>query len=343
MAQRLGVFLADDRVRLREVDASDLVVEPREDGVWMERLLRYRAETIEARPSPTRSQSQEMWASIAREMAATSAAPSARAPSARARAADEAASRTDRSPRRSRSTLPMRVQWAAFALLVLGAIGVTWFVLQPDPLQEILVAQSGAQVQTLTTADGSTIQLRPNSTLHRVQVAGADRYRLDGEAQFSVTPRSNTPFQVEAGSARITVLGTRFTVRTWTPEPQVYLAEGRVAVTHTPSARSDTLRPGQQARVTEDAIDVSEADPAGFISWMEKQLLFRRRTAASVARELEQHYDVSLQLPASVREETLSGELALGSREETLADFGAVLGGAFEPDEDGAYRLVPSK
>mgnify|MGYP006273268749 CR=1 FL=1 len=336
MAQRLGVLLADDRVRLRDVDASDLVVEPREDSVWMEHLLRYRTETLLARPSPTRSQSQEIWAGIAREMAATPA-------TSETRAAGEARSRTDRAPRRSRSTLPMRVQWAAFALLVLGAIGVTWFVLQPDPLQEILVAQSGAQVQTLTTADGSTIQLRPNSTLHRVQVAGGDRYRLEGEAQFSVPPRSNTPFQVDAGTARVTVLGTRFTVRTWTPEPQVYLAEGRVAVSHTPSARSDTLRPGQQARVTEDAIDVSEADPAGFISWMEKQLVFRRRTAASIARELQQHYDVSLHLPDSVQQETLSGELALGSRDETLADFGAVLGGSFEAAEDGAYRFVPSK
>ncbi|PEN13508.1 hypothetical protein CRI94_09335 [Longibacter salinarum] len=327
LARRLGVLLDDDRMRLRDLDVTDLEVASSQDAPFAQALLQYRRETLDARPSPRPEQTERIWAGIEREMEEPSRASSPDAP------------REDRAPRRSRSTVPGRVQWAAFALLVVGAIGVTWFVLQPDPLREILVAQSGEQVQTLTTADGSTIRLRPNSTLHRVEVTGADRYRLEGEAQFSVPSRSTIPFEVQAGEARVTVLGTEFTVRTWTREPQVYLSEGTVAVSHVPSSRADTLRPGQQAAISGRSITVEEADPASFVGWIEQRLSFTRRSAESVARELEQQYAVDIVLPQSIRAETISGELILEGREQTLADFAAVLGGSFDRGQDETYQF----
>jgi transmembrane sensor len=326
LAERLGVLLDDDGTRLDALDASDFEVEAGSgDQALMRALLSYRSEVLAERPAPDREQSQAMWAGISEEIR----------PASPAQTEEAAPSRSQRTPRRSRSTLPFRVQWAAFAFLVIGALGVTWFLLQPDPLREILVASSGDRIQTLTTADGSTVRLRPHSSLYRVEVPGADRYRLDGEGQFAVPPRETTPFQIDAGDARVTVLGTRFTVRTWTSEPEVYLSEGRVAVTNTRSTQSDTLRPGQAARVSGDAISVQQADSTSFVSWTKQRLVFARRSAASVARELEQHYDVNLALPAAVGTETISGELALGAQDETLNDFATVLGGRFEQSDDG--------
>lgn len=62
--------------------------------------------------------------------------------------------------------------------------------------------------------DGSVLQL---DTATRVQVALYRRRRevrlLEGQAMFSVQGDSGTPFEVLAGNTRVTVVGTRFSVR----------------------------------------------------------------------------------------------------------------------------------
>ncbi len=348
LAQRLRQILQRDEVPLASVQASDFDPDSPEEMQFVQTLLDYRTATISARPAPTAEQSDAMWtgieasieASIEGMGTATDAAPAERS------GRNERAPRADRAPRRSRSTLPARVQWSALAFLVLAAIGVVWFVLQPDPLQENLVARSTDRVQTLTTADGSVVRLRPNSSLYRVDIETATRYRLDGEARFSVTPRpkgsSDAPFEVDVGNARVQVLGTEFTVRAWTDAPSVYLSEGTVAVSHTPSARVDTLRPGQQATVRENGdIELARADSTTFVGWLQNRLILDRRRAASVAQELEQHFNIRIRLPERVRQETVSGELTLSSRSDALRDLGIVLDGTFEEIEPDVYRLIP--
>jgi ferric-dicitrate binding protein FerR (iron transport regulator) len=185
------------------------------------------------------------------------------------------------------------------------------------------------------------VRLRPNSALYRVDIPSATRYRLEGEARFSVTPRTDTPFEVDAGDARVQVVGTEFTVRAWTDAPSVYLSEGTVAVSHTPSARVDTLRPGQQATVQASGdIELAAADSTAFVGWLQNRMILDQRRAASVAQELEQHFGIQIRLPERMQQETVSGELTLTSRTDALRDLGIVLGGTFEEIQPDVYRLT---
>jgi transmembrane sensor len=349
LAKRLRQLLHNDEVPLASVQASDFDPDSPAEKQFVQTLLDYRTATVTARPAPTVEQSETMWAGIEAFMEATAKAPGDRSvqkESAREEAVqNERAPRRDRAPRRSRSTLPARVQWSALAFLIVAAVGVIWFVLQPDPLQENLVARSTDRVQTLTTADGSVVRLRPNSSLYRVDTDAATRYRLEGEARFSVTSRpegsSDAPFEVDAGDARVRVLGTEFTVRAWTDAPSVYLSEGSVAVSHTPSARVDTLRPGQQGTVRKSGdIELVRADSTMFVAWLQNRMILDQRPASSVAKELEQHFDIQIRLPEHVQQETVSGELTLTSRSDALRDLGIVLGGTFEEIEPDVYRLT---
>lgn len=340
LARRLGVLLDESRASIDALDASDFEVDASEDAssqdlAFVQQLIAYRDAALAQRPTLTDSESQQMWSAIE---ASIEAPDETRVPAAR----EDRAARPSRT--RSRSRLPLRVQWAALAVLVLGAIGVTWFILQPDPLDTALVARAESQMRTIRTADGSTVQLRPNSTLYRVEIPNVDRYRIEGEARFDVVPRAETPFEVDVGEARVRVLGTRFTARTWTESPEVYLSEGVVAVTHTPSARADTLQPGQRAVVSASgSIDVATADSTGFVGWMERRLVLQQQPLPRVVRELEQHYAIEIRVPDRLGDQTLSGDLELGDPATTLGDLGLVLGGSFEEESPGVYRYRPAE
>jgi ferric-dicitrate binding protein FerR (iron transport regulator) len=207
----------------------------------------------------------------------------------------------------------------------------------PEPLQ---VATASTSIETYTAPDGSTIRLRPHSTLYRIETDGERRYQLAGEAFFDVTTRPE-PFIVEAGALQVQVLGTRFTAHTW-GQPAVYLQEGRVRVSTGSDGEPVTLQPGQRSALTADGTlaPPSSADSVAALDWLRQEIAFESEPAASVVAELEQHFDVTIALPDEVARESLSGRIALETPAQSLADLGVVLGGRFERAGDGTYRFV---
>lgn len=101
------------------------------------------------------------------------------------------------------------------AAFVVGAGGLHWWM-QPTFVQAY-ASQRGQQIVATLPDDavaGSTVQL---DTATRIQARlYRDRREVelgDGGAMFSVHPDPARPFHVFAGDMRITVLGTRFSVR----------------------------------------------------------------------------------------------------------------------------------
>lgn len=306
LAEQIGAL----REQGRSLDASDLT----EDAV-VRALLAYRSEQ-EVAPRP--EQSDRLWAAIEAETAeAHSTKPKETA---------------------TVFTLPSVVRWAVAASVAIAAV-VAWLVLTgaPEPVQ---VATATSSIETYTAPDGSTIRLRPHSTLHRIETEGARRYQLTGEAFFDVTTRP-APFIVEAGALQVEVLGTRFTAHTW-GQPAVYLQEGRVQVSTGSDGERVTLQPGQRSALTTTGTlaPPTEADTTSALDWLRQEIAFQSEPAASVVAELEQHFGATIMLPDDVARETLSGRIALEALEQSLSDLGLVLGGRFERAGDGAYRFV---
>lgn len=129
-------------------------------------------------------------------------------------------------------------RWAAPALVVLmlaGGYGA-WNAWQRQPLYSAEHATARGQQRQVQLPDGSVMRL---DTLTHTDVALYRQRRevrlSEGQAVFQVTHDTSRPFQVLAGPLRITVVGTRFSVRYTAGTPgqsdvRVAVEEGRVRV-----------------------------------------------------------------------------------------------------------------
>lgn len=340
-AQRIGQALEND-VRLESLRAAG------EDDELMQALLAYRAAVLRGSAAPAPETSERIWAGIEAEIEAdagermSDAEPAVStdgpAPDRQADGPQEERERSTRGP-----TSPLRrtrTAWriAAAAMLVVAVGIATWWSLRGP--QGTLVAGTQTAVVSYETARGAVVRLRPNSRLYRLDTysdADAVRFRLEGEAWFDVPTRTVSAFEVEARGAVVRVLGTRFSVRTWSTDPEVFLAEGRVELRPSGGAPA-VLQPGQRGIARADRITVDSARATDYTAWLHREITLDARPANEVAAELGHHFDVTVQLPDTVAVETLSGRLLLGSREQALRDFGVALGGRFV--QGGEDRFV---
>ena len=135
-------------------------------------------------------------------------------------------------------------KWMAVAASVLLVVGLSWYFILKKQKTSIIngatvaltknIFNNTPQKMKFTLSDGSTVELLPNSTLsYSVDFNDAKRdVLLNGEATFDIAKNVTKPFSVYSNSILITVLGTRFTVRSYEANnaTKVILHEGRVMV-----------------------------------------------------------------------------------------------------------------
>ena len=132
-------------------------------------------------------------------------------------------------------------RWAAVAASVLLVVCVSWyFIVQrwkanAAEVATVAIAKNNTpQKMALTLRDGSAVELSPDSKLSYSGNFNAAKRAviLNGDASFNVAKDAARPFSVYSNSVLITVLGTRFTVRSYKANKatKVILHEGRVMV-----------------------------------------------------------------------------------------------------------------
>jgi transmembrane sensor len=152
------------------------------------------------------------------------------------------------------------------------------------------------QRQTVPLRDGSKVELNTDTRL-RVAVTRERRtvWLEHGEAYFEVTHDSTRPFVVLAGEHRVTVTGTKFSVRREGAEVQVKVIEGRVlldALDATPYRASSEVIGGDIAiaRAAETLVaERSAAEVERALSWRQGMLSFDGWTLADAAREFNRY------------------------------------------------------
>lgn len=233
-------------------------------------------------------------------------------------------------------------RWAAGIAAGLALVAGLYSWLGNGGHEEYLLATATSSIESITLKDGSSVTLRPHSSLFVVDLEN-HRYRLEGEALFEVTRDPDREFVVETALASVTVLGTTFDVSTWGNETTVFLSRGKVRVDHSLSLRSVLLEPGQAAVVDRNMVSraLSDAADATYLDWLNDELSFDQSPSYRVAAELGHHFGVTLVIPADFANETLSGRILLTSLDQGLEDLSAVLGGRFEPKGDSTFVLAP--
>lgn len=192
---------------------------------------------------------------------------------------------------------PGRRQWllgwgqlfpqTAVAALAFAMVGGGWMVWehwrQLPTFEQTFATQRGQQLTTTLPdagakgiGQGSTLQLDTATRLEaRLYRDRREVHLADGQAMFTVKPDTERPFRVWAGGLRITVVGTRFSVRhihsgLGAGQTVVSVEEGRVLVTRADLAegrddfRRATVRT-HAATVELGAGQVVVADDAGHI------------------------------------------------------------------------------
>lgn len=191
-------------------------------------------------------------------------------------------------------------------LLGAGAAGYGWY--RQQPTWQLALASDIEQTLAQTLEDGSKIVLGARTEL-AIAYSPARRHvdLLHGEAVFSVASDADRPFVVRAGSARVTVLGTRFavnrladrirvsvergavkldTARWWWPTPEMVLTAGQVA--EIALQEESAQAPAQPRRIERPADDA--------FAFQNGQAVFRTASLGEIVETLSRYYPTPIWL-----------------------------------------------
>jgi len=157
-------------------------------------------------------------------------------------------------------------------------------------MNEIIIPR-GRQYR-ITLADGTGVWMNSESTLRFPNRFTKTRdVELKGQAFFEVV-KDGRPFNVRCPEGTVTVLGTSFDIKSYEGEStQVTLVTGKVKFTDTNN--EVTLRPGEQACLTQEGLKVSIVDTHRFTAWKEG-LIYFDDNLENVMRNIERIYDVKV-------------------------------------------------
>lgn len=159
---------------------------------------------------------------------------------------------------------------------------------------------SMGETEEVTLDDGTTAVLGPATELE-IRFSEQSRRLLlqEGAVLLDVAHDPSTPFIVEADDLDVTVLGTRFDVRSNGGVVRVSVAEGEVRVSYpllfdrTPGGmrRREMLRAGQQiVASSEDGLsDPAQIRPEAIGAWREGRLIYFGGTLNELAADLTRY------------------------------------------------------
>ena len=128
------------------------------------------------------------------------------------------------------------------------------------------------------------------------------RIELQGEAYFQVAHHKAMPFRVSSLGQTVEVLGTHFNVNAYSDEKVVKttLLEGSVKVLQTGSQRFKLLKPGEQASLLDDKLQVSGADTEQAVAWKNGEFVFAGEDLKALMRQVARWYDVDVEYKGNV-------------------------------------------
>jgi transmembrane sensor len=188
--------------------------------------------------------------------------------------------------------------------------------------------------RTVELEDNSTLILNTNSQV-TVQYSSERRSLklIGGEVYFTVAKDAARPFEVDAGSAKVTALGTAFNIRRQGEHTSIAVAEGVVRIAET--AKTGTRPMSTEILHADQQLDagpqgLSAAAPADLqlkLAWQRGELVARDMSLSALTKEIERYHDVHIILTdARVASLTLSGVFAIADLDPILEAVQLTLG-----------------
>ncbi len=190
----------------------------------------------------------------------------------------------------------------ALVLTLVLAVGVGWHQWQQQPTFTSSHLTPRGQARTITLPDGTALSLDADTQAQVTLYRDRREVRItQGQILFAVALDSARPFHVLAGPARVTVGGTRFSVRYRATgmeagSAQVAVQEGHVRVagaqgTAAAGAAPAALVAGQALSVSPAGVlgPVSAVAPGSIALWRKGLIRFENTPLADALAELERY------------------------------------------------------
>ncbi|MFD2941744.1 FecR family protein [Flavobacterium notoginsengisoli] len=165
-------------------------------------------------------------------------------------------------------------------------------------------------IYAVSLSDGTKVWLNSKSSLkYPVEFSGNKRtVTLEGEAYFEVSKDPHSPFTVKTKSGNVTVLGTHFNVSAYDEDKnfETTLAEGKVKVSEISKSKQTeevVLRPGQQARVKNEALRVVEVDPLAYTAWKDGKFYFENENLKNILTKMARWYNFNVKFEQKALEQ----------------------------------------
>ena len=158
-----------------------------------------------------------------------------------------------------------------------------------------IVAEFGMTNKNIMLSDGTNVQLNAGSTLSysKDYNSGSREVFLNGEAYFNVT-KNHVPFIVSTDYAQITVLGTKFNVRSRSDGFEAGVNEGSVEVTN--NDKSIVLIEGERALIhstSHSNIDSSSTSNY-YPGWLNNKIVCDNTPLEKICKEIERTYNIKI-------------------------------------------------
>lgn len=241
-------------------------------------------------------------------------------------------------------------RWLAAALAVaacLVAALFAWPLLTVDQPATHYQTATGEQ-RTIILPDDSRVML---NTQTRLRVTYSREQRrvelLRGEAWFSVSHDPTRPFHVDAGSARVTALGTAFNIHREGSTADITVSEGVVRVTELDAplgrpAQAETLHVNQHLVADRRGLQpAGTVDATRRLAWQRGEIIADEMPLPELVREIQRYHPTRILIADhDVAAMTISGVFLLEKPESILEALEVSLGVRVAELDDGTLQLV---
>ncbi|HAL50932.1 MULTISPECIES: FecR family protein [Sphingobacterium] len=190
----------------------------------------------------------------------------------------------------------------------------------PDVLSKMYTVETprGGQYQ-IVLSDGTKAWLNAASSIRFPRsFAGAKNRRIEisGEVYLEVSKDEAHPFIVRTATQEIKVLGTHFNVNDYADgsPARTTLLEGLVQVSSSQTGSINleyrTLKPGQQAVISDQKIAVRNANLSGVVAWKDGDFRFENENVTEIMKQIARWYDVEIIYKDNVNDVKLNAAIA---------------------------------
>jgi transmembrane sensor len=201
--------------------------------------------------------------------------------------------------------------------LIVG--GFSWRYWRDQNLYEQQFHTARGERQRHRLPDGTELFLGADTRI-QVRYDGMRRqlYLLNGEVIFDVAHAPGRPFVIDAGQARVTVLGTRFVVNRLDDRVRVSVERGKVQVDGDNSSLQ--LTGGQVAQIVRDDILRAMTLPAGNAFAFERgRLIFSQADLSEIAESLSRYRERAVHAVSDKKSPLITAVVQLADIDSFLA------------------------